>query len=69
MIQACKIVQPKKPYVPVLSAVERMAYAAAHRILTVEDSSAARLGAPGARRSARVDAIAKIIVDQFQVQS
>lgn len=64
VIAARRNLPKRRPYVPILSAVERQAYAAAHRILTV-DTENMRLLCPGARRSATVDAIAKIIMEQF----
>lgn len=55
----------REPYAPVLSAVERAAYAAAHRIMT-QQTVAAELACAGSRRSAQVDAIAAIIVREME---
>lgn len=52
-------------YVPALSRFERGAYAAAHRLLS-SDLCRRDLAAPGARRSAQVDAIARIIMDALK---
>lgn len=55
----------KRPaYQPVLSEAERAAYHAAHRILT-EQSHDPELACAGARRSAQMDAIAKIILESM----
>lgn len=55
----------KRPaYQPVLSAIERAAYAAAHRIVC-EQTVPPQLACAGARRSAQADAIARIIVDSM----
>lgn len=54
----------RRPYVPILSETERLAYAAAHRILT-ERPYIDRLATPGGRRSAMVDAIANVIMETF----
>jgi hypothetical protein len=48
--------------------IERAAYIAAHRIMT-EDLASPELACPGARRSAHLDAIAKIIKSVFEVHS
>ena len=59
------LTKPRKPYLPILSAVERRAYHAAHRILTegMRDERAC----PGGRRSAVVDHIARIILEEFAI--
>ena len=54
----------RREYVPVLSELERRAYQCAHRLLTV-DTENCRLLCPGARRSAKVDEMAKIIMETF----
>jgi hypothetical protein len=48
--------------------MERAAYIAAHRILTT-DLSAPELACPGARRSAIVDNMAKIIKSVYEAHS
>lgn len=48
--------------------MERAAYMAAHRLLTT-DLSAPELACPGARRSAVVDNMAKIIISVFEAHS
>jgi hypothetical protein len=48
--------------------MERAAYIAAHRLLTT-DLSAPELACPGARRSAVVDNMARIIKSVFEVHS
>ena len=60
------LAKPRKPYVPVLSAVERRAYYAAHAILKqglheLRENRAC----PGGRRSAEVDHIARTIMEFF----
>jgi hypothetical protein len=55
----------RSEYKPVLSRVERMAYAAAHRIMQ-EQTQTVELACAGARRSAQADAIAKIIIESLQ---
>lgn len=55
----------RREYTPILSAVERCAYAAAHR-LCAEDLDNRELICPGGQRSARVDAIARIIMESFE---
>lgn len=55
---------PKLQYIPILSETERLAYAAAHRILS-ERAYSSRLAAPGGQRTAIVDSIAKVIVETF----
>ena len=54
----------KREYVPILSETERLAYVAAHRILT-ERPYTDRLAAPGGRRTAVVDSIANVLVQVF----
>jgi len=54
-----------RAYQPLLSAVERRAYQAAHRILT--EAWRSELPSPGGRRSAELDGIAKIIQECFEV--
>lgn len=56
------IVDARDRYKPVLSERERIAYAAAHRIMT-EQAPCAHLATPGGRRSAQLDHIAKIIME------
>jgi hypothetical protein len=58
------LTKPRKPYVPILSAVERRAYHAAHRILT--HGMRAEQAMPGGYRSAVVDHIAQIIIEEFR---
>ena len=60
-------VPSRKPYIAVLSPLERRAYHAAYRILTEEDNGMDSVthGAAGGRRSARLDAIAKTIVEEI----
>jgi hypothetical protein len=58
------IAKPRKPYVPILSAVERRAYHAAHRILT--EPYVGILACPGGRRSAAADHMAQIIIEEFR---
>lgn len=63
-----KLITPvpsRKPYKPVLSANERRAYAAAHRLLQLSASGERELACPGARRSAMVDRIAAVVMDEF----
>jgi hypothetical protein len=48
--------------------LERAAYIAAHRLLTT-DVSAPELACPGARRSAVLDNMAKIIKGVFEIHS
>ncbi len=48
--------------------MERAAYMAAHRLLTT-DLSAPELACPGARRSAIVDNMAKVIIGVFEAHS
>ena len=52
----------KRQYVPVLSAVERAAYMAAHRILS-ERTHEPELACDGCRRSRQIDRVAAIIVE------
>ena len=61
------LVTKRVPYVAVLSALERRAYHVAHRICT-ERAYTDRLATPGGRRTATVDAIAQIIMDEFREQ-
>ena len=51
----------------VLSRLERLAYNAAYR-LQVEDTDSRELAAPGARRSAKTDAMARIIIEVFHAE-
>ncbi len=60
------LAKPRKAYVPILSAVERRAYHAAHRILT-ERPYTDILATPGGRRSASADHIARIIIEEFAI--
>ena len=57
----------RKPYVAVLSALERRSYHAAHRILTEEGNAVDSISraASGGRRSARIDAIARTIMEEL----
>ncbi len=50
------------------SQMERAAYMAAHRLLTT-DLTAPELACPGARRSAIVDNMARIIIGVFEAHS
>ena len=61
-------VPSRKPYIAVLSPLERRAYHAAHRILTEQYSAVDSMekACPGGRRSARVDAIAQTIIDELR---
>lgn len=68
MIPAPKLLAPvpaKPPYKPVLSVIERRAYAAAHRLLQLSVSGETQLACPGGRRSAMVDRIAAVIISEF----
>ncbi len=59
------LVTKRIPYVAVLSELERRAYHVAHRIMT-ERAYTDRLATPGGRRTATVDAIAQIIMEEFK---
>jgi hypothetical protein len=59
-----KLVTKRRAYVPILSKTERLAYVAAHRILS-ERAYTDRLATPGGRRTAIVDGMAKIIIETF----
>ena len=54
-----------KAYQPILSAIERKAYRAAYRIMT-EQTADVELVCPGARRSAQLDALARIIKEELR---
>ena len=56
-----------KPYVPVLSNFERRAYQAAHRILDRPLADRAR-AAPGGFNRSVVDQVARIIMEEFDVE-
>lgn len=58
----------EKAYKPILSRLERRAYAAAHRIMTA-DLMSHGLAAPGGIRSRTVDRIAQIIKESIGGQS
>jgi len=57
-----KVIRKPNAYRPILSERERSAYHAAHRIMT-EGPPGAELACPGARRSAMLEHIAKIILE------
>jgi hypothetical protein len=68
LIPSPKLLAPipaKKPYKPVLSVIERRAYAAAHRLLQLSASGERELACPGARRAAMVDRIASVLIEEF----
>lgn len=58
-------VPAKPPYKPVLSLIERRAYAAAHRLLQLSASGEKELACPGARRTAMVDRVAAVLIEEF----
>ncbi len=58
------LVSKRVPYVPILSEVEHKAYAAAHRLVS-HRPRVDYFATPGARHSATVDHIARIIMEIF----
>jgi hypothetical protein len=54
----------RREYKPILSDIERRAYAAAHRLCT-ENLDNNELVCPGGRRTARLDAIARVIMECY----
>jgi hypothetical protein len=57
----------KRVYVPILSPLERRAYHIAHRIMT-ERPYVDRLATPGGQRSATIDGIARIIIEELTAE-
>ena len=58
---------PRTPYTPILSPLERKAYQIAHRlIMGAIWQVGGELAAEGGRRTAQVDAIAKVIMEELK---
>lgn len=57
----------RPPYVPILSRTERKAYQIAHRLMMGDVWRVGNdKGTPGGRRTAEVDAIAKLILEELE---